>query len=118
MTRLKDLKRRLMKDPEFREEYARADDEFALIEALVCARTAAKLTQGDLARRLNTTQPDIARLEDGEESPSVAILRCYVSLVPKQTLGSGTALDRAYRTLVNWHDDAIVFESGERVPQT
>ena len=33
MTRLKDLKKRLMEDPEFREEYARADDEFALIEA-------------------------------------------------------------------------------------
>ena len=36
MTRLKDLKQRLMEDPEFREEYARADDEFKLIEALVC----------------------------------------------------------------------------------
>ena len=35
MTRLRDLKERLMEDPDFREEYARADDEFALIEALV-----------------------------------------------------------------------------------
>ena len=34
MTRLKDLKKRLMEDPEFREEYARVDDEFKLIEAL------------------------------------------------------------------------------------
>ncbi len=52
---------RLMEDSEFREEYARADDEFALIEALVRARAAAKLTQAELARRLGTTQSAVAR---------------------------------------------------------
>ena len=77
MTRLKDLKKRLMKDPEFREEYARADEEFALIEALVRARTAARLTQEELARRLGTTQSAVARLEGGGVSPSIATLRRY-----------------------------------------
>ena len=33
MTKLKDLKDRFMKDPEFRKEYARADEEYALVEA-------------------------------------------------------------------------------------
>ena len=75
MTRLKELKKRLMEDPEFREEYARADDEFKLIEALVRARTAAKLTQAELARRLGTTQSAIARLEGGN---SVAVL-CHLT---------------------------------------
>ena len=46
MTRLKDLKKRLVKDPEFREEYARADKEFALIEALVRARMASEADAG------------------------------------------------------------------------
>ena len=69
---LKDLKKRLMEDSEFREEYARADDEFALIEALVRARTAAKLTQAELAQRLGTTQSAVARLEGGGVSPSLA----------------------------------------------
>lgn len=41
MTKLKDLKKRLMEDPEFREAYAQADDEFALIEALARACMAA-----------------------------------------------------------------------------
>ncbi len=77
MTRLKDLKKRLMKDPEFREEYARADEEFALIEALIRARTAARLTQEELARRLGTTQSAVARLEGGGVSPSIATLRRY-----------------------------------------
>ena len=66
-----------MEDPEFREEYARADDEFALIEALVRARAAAKLTQTELARRLGTTQSAVARLEGGRVAPSLATLRRY-----------------------------------------
>ena len=65
MTKLKDLKARLMEDAEFREEYARVDEEYALIEALVRARTAAKLTQAELAQRLGTTQSAVARLEGG-----------------------------------------------------
>ena len=77
MTKLKELKKRFMKDPKFRKEYARADDEYALVEALVQARAAAKLTQAALARRLGTTQSAVARLESGRVSPSLATLRRY-----------------------------------------
>ena len=77
MTKLEDLKNRLLKDPDFRKEYARVDEEFALIEALIRARTTARLTQEELARRLGTTQSAIARLEGGRVSPSVATLRRY-----------------------------------------
>jgi len=72
MTKLKDLKARFMEDPEFREEYA-------LVEALVRARAAAKLTQAELARRLGTTQSAVARLEGGRVSPSFATLRRYAA---------------------------------------
>ncbi len=44
ITKLKELKARLMEDSEFQEEYARVDEEYALIEELVRARAAAKLT--------------------------------------------------------------------------
>ena len=77
MTKLKDVKARFMEDSAFREEYARIDEEYALIEALVRARTAAKLTQTELARRLGTTQSAVARLEGGRVSPSFATLRRY-----------------------------------------
>ena len=77
MTKLTELKKRFMEDPEFREEYARADEEYALVEALVRARTAAKLTQAEVARRLGTTQSAIARLEGGRVSPSFTTLRRY-----------------------------------------
>lgn len=66
-----------MDDPKFREEYARVDHEYALVEALVSARRAAKLTQAEIALRLGTTQSAIARLEGGRVSPSFATLRRY-----------------------------------------
>ena len=66
-----------MEDPKFREEYARVEEEYALVEALVRARTAAKLTQAEVARRLGTTQSAIARLEGDRVSPSFSTLRRY-----------------------------------------
>lgn len=77
MEKLSDLKERFMKDSEFREEYAQADEEYALVEAMVHARTAAKLTQAEVAVRIGTTRSVIARLEGGELSPSVRTLRRY-----------------------------------------
>ena len=79
MTKLRDLKEHFMKDPAFREAYALADEEFALIEALIRARAAAKLTQAELAERLGTTQSAVARLEGGRVSPSFATLRRYAA---------------------------------------
>ncbi len=70
MTKLKDLKARF-------EEYVRVDEEYALTEALVRARAAAKLTQAELVPRLGTTQSAVARLEGGRMSPSFATLRRY-----------------------------------------
>ncbi|MFN7010595.1 MAG: helix-turn-helix domain-containing protein [Allorhizobium sp.] len=77
MTSLADLKKRLMENPEFRAEYDKADAEFRLIEALVQARTQARLSQAELARRLGTTQSAIARLEGGGVSPTLSTLRRY-----------------------------------------
>ena len=84
MTKLDDLKKRFMKDPEFREEYERVDEEFRLFEALVRARTEAKLTQAEIARRLGTTQSAIARLESGGVSPSIKTLRRYAEATGKR----------------------------------
>ncbi len=62
MTKLKELKARFMEDPEFREEYARADEEYSLIEkALLSTRAAADLTQAELSRHPGTTRSVTAR---------------------------------------------------------
>ena len=83
-----------MEDPECREEYVRADDGFALIEALVRARATAMLTQAELARRLGTTQSAIARLEGGRVSSSFATLQ------PMARVGTSTTVPIA----TGWSD--------------
>lgn len=66
-----------MADPAFRKEYKEADEEYAIIEELIRARTKAKLSQSALAQRIGTTQSAIARLEGGGVSPSLSTLRRY-----------------------------------------
>jgi predicted transcriptional regulator len=77
MTRIATFKKRWMRDPEFRKQYKKADEEYAVIEALIRARTKAKLSQAELAKRIGTTQSAVARLEGGGVSPSLATLRRY-----------------------------------------
>jgi len=73
------------KDPGFCEEYEALEEEFALFDALLQARQAAGLTQAEVARRMGTRTPAIARLEAGggqkRHSPSVATLRKYAAAV-------------------------------------
>lgn len=84
MTKLAELKQRLLENPEVREEYAKADAEFALIEAMITARREAKLTQAELAEKIGTTQSAIARLEAGRVSPSISTLRRYAEATGHQ----------------------------------
>ena len=81
-----------MEDTEFREQYARVDDEFALIEALVRSRAAAKLMQAERAWRLGTTQSAVAQLEGGRVTPSFATLRRYAEVTGTRLIES---LERA-----------------------
>lgn len=74
MTKLKDLKAKLLKDPEVRREYDALEEEFALIEAVAKARLRSGLTQAELAKRMKTTQSTVARLESGRGQPSTRTL--------------------------------------------
>jgi predicted transcriptional regulator len=84
MTKLATLKRRLMKNPKFRTEYEKADAEFSIVEALINARTAAKLSQAEVAKRIGTTQSAIARLEAGNTEPTIPTLRRYAEATGKK----------------------------------
>ena len=74
MTQLKDLKKRLLKNPAVRKEYDALEEEFALIAAVAQARARARLSQAQLAKRMKTTQSAIARLESGRGKPSTRTL--------------------------------------------
>jgi ribosome-binding protein aMBF1 (putative translation factor) len=67
------------KAPAFREAYDALEPEYALASALIEARQKAGLSQQELARRMKTTQPAIARMERARmerarQQPSTATL--------------------------------------------
>ena len=74
MTQLKDLKKRLLKNPAVRKEYDALEEELALTAAVAQARARARLSQAQLAKRMKTTQSAIARLESGRGRPSTRTL--------------------------------------------
>jgi transcriptional regulator with XRE-family HTH domain len=77
MTTLKDLKRRLLADPEVRAEYEALKLEERLAAKLMQARRAAGLTQAQLAQRIGAKQAAIARIESGRHLPALATLQGY-----------------------------------------
>jgi transcriptional regulator with XRE-family HTH domain len=77
MTRIADLHKKWMKDPEYRREYEGLEEEFALASAIIEARSRAGLTQEQLAAKMQTSQSAIARLESGRSIPSGRTLKRF-----------------------------------------
>ena len=74
MSKVGDLHRKWMKNPEYRKAHEALAPEFDLARAVIDARVKAGLTQEQLARRMDTTQSVIARLESGRTRPSTQTL--------------------------------------------
>jgi ribosome-binding protein aMBF1 (putative translation factor) len=74
MTKFKELRKKWENNPEFKVENEALEQEFALMRAVIAARVSAGLTQEDLAKRMETTQATIARLEAGKQMPSTRTL--------------------------------------------
>lgn len=84
-----ELKSKWLADPEFLAEYERLNrEEFALLDELLSARKAAGLTQAEVAARMGTKAPAVARLESslasGKHSPSIDTLRKYAAAMGKK----------------------------------
>ncbi|HEX5657019.1 MAG TPA: helix-turn-helix transcriptional regulator [Polyangiales bacterium] len=74
---LRTLKRRWLKEPGFKEGYDALAAEFAVASVLIEARTRAKLSQAELAKKMGTSQSTIARLESGSAKPSLSTLERF-----------------------------------------
>lgn len=84
-----DVIQQLMSRPGVKAEVERIErEEGELLDALLKARHEAGLSQAELAARMGTQAPAVARLEralaTGKHSPSVATLRRYVQACGKQ----------------------------------
>lgn len=80
---------KLMRRPGVRKEVERIErDEGVLLDILLKARQEAGLTQAQVAERMGTQPPAVARLEralaTGKHSPSLATLRKYAHALGKK----------------------------------
>ena len=83
------LIRKLIRRPGVRAEVERIErEEGVLLDALLKARQKAGLTQAQVAERMGTHAPAVARLErslaTGKHSPSIATVRSYVKACGKR----------------------------------
>ncbi len=84
-----ELKAKLLSDPEVKAEYERIErEEMPMLDAILAARKEANLTQAQVAERMGTKAPAIARLENslisGKHSPTIATLKKYAKALGKE----------------------------------
>ena len=75
MTNWDTYKQNLLKNPEFRKLYEESQPEFEIAKAIIRARIENKITQKELAKKMNTTQSVISRVEQAKTSPSISFLK-------------------------------------------
>jgi len=69
-----DLKIRL-KNPEFRKAWKESEPEYLLACQIIEKRLKKKMSQRDLAKKANTTQAVICRIESMNANPSIGLLK-------------------------------------------
>ena len=74
MARITEMHKKWLKEPKYKKAYDALEDEFVLASAVIDVRNRAGLTQQELARKMGTTQPVVARLEGGRTRPSMRTL--------------------------------------------
>lgn len=84
-----ELIEKMLSDPEARAEYERIErEEMPMLDAILKARRETGLTQAEVAARMGTKAPAVARLENalitGSPSPSLATLKKYAAALGKR----------------------------------
>ena len=64
-----------LKDPVFKKAWQESEPEYQIARQIIKNRIKYKLTQGNLAKKANTTQAVISRLETMSANPSLALLQ-------------------------------------------
>lgn len=75
MKNYKKIKSQLLRDLEFKKAYDNLGPEFELARQIIKKRLELGWSQSDLARKIGTKQPAIARLESGGYNPSMVFLQ-------------------------------------------
>lgn len=76
-----------MQDPEFAKAYEESEEEFKALQRVIELRLHKKLSQSEVAQRMNTTRSVVCRLEAGLSNgipPSLGMLKRYASALGKK----------------------------------
>ncbi|MDL2318920.1 helix-turn-helix transcriptional regulator [Eubacteriales bacterium OttesenSCG-928-A19] len=85
----KDYKREAFKaDPELKAEYDALGPQYEIVREVLKARIEKKMTQKELADKVNTAQSNISRLESGNYNPSLAFLKKVADALDKDLVVS------------------------------
>ena len=79
-----DIKKNWMKDPEFVEEYEKQRLNFEIAIELTKAREEAKITQAELAKKMETTQCVVSRMESGNNASTLQSIKRYAEAIGKK----------------------------------
>lgn len=79
MIDFQDLKKRLIANPELKKTYDDLAPKYEIARALIAARVKAKMTQAEVAQKMNTTQSVVSRLEGGKSFPNLGIIYRYAT---------------------------------------
>ncbi len=74
MKKYNSIKRNLLKDKSVKREYDNLKISTAIIGKIIELRLKNNLSQDELAKKLGTKQPSIARLESGTINPTISYL--------------------------------------------
>jgi DNA-binding XRE family transcriptional regulator len=69
-----EIRKLLMQDEEYNNEYERLKPRYELIAQIVTARQEQKITQAEMAERMGTKKSNISRFESGSYNPSLDFL--------------------------------------------
>ena len=82
--KLSELKKELMADENFKNEYESLEQEFNFAAKMIEVRLQERLSQEQVARRMGTTQSVVARIESGRPLPSLRTLMRYAAAVGRK----------------------------------
>ena len=72
-----------LKNEEFKKEWESLTPEYAIMKALIEARTSQGLTQKELSLRSGIAQGDISKIENGNANPSIKTLKRLATAMGK-----------------------------------
>ncbi len=86
MSNYRDLKKRLLKNKGIKKEYDRLRPEYELLDKIISLRLKQKMTQKELAEKIDTKQSAVSRLEKGMINPTVDFLNKLASAFGKKLI--------------------------------